>query len=187
MNQKCGRQLAKPLTMTWSTFQSRCVPWSSWHFAAGAHLSQDDLVVVRSAVTSYGPIIFGKIRIRAIKLDSSGEVVPGEVKKDAHGKIEVQMKHGKIDDDGLGFIFVRCVRLLLVFVSPLTSLGRIHDPPGDVGVFHDTFRLVADSVPGYRKHQIPFVVYLRGKGCGRGEQRCLSCHPNELDALRILQ
>ncbi|KAJ7091160.1 hypothetical protein C8R44DRAFT_817210 [Mycena epipterygia] len=75
---------------------------------------KDDLVVVRSAVTSYGPIILGKIRIRAIKLDSSGQLVPGEVEKDAHGKIKVEMKHGKIDDDNLGFIFV-----------------RIHDPPGD--------------------------------------------------------
>ncbi|KAJ7268792.1 hypothetical protein B0H12DRAFT_67998 [Mycena haematopus] len=86
---------------------------------------KDDLVIVRSAVTSYGPIIFGKIRLRAIKLDSAGELVPGEVKKDAHGKIEVEMKHGQIDDDKLGFIFV-----------------RIHDPPGD-GIenvkFHSLF------------------------------------------------
>lgn len=72
-----------------------------------AHLSKDDLVVVRSAVTSYGPIILGKIRIRAIKLDSAGQLVPGEVEKDAQGKIKVEMKHGKIDDDNLGFIFVR--------------------------------------------------------------------------------
>ncbi|KAJ7925003.1 hypothetical protein B0H13DRAFT_1977132 [Mycena leptocephala] len=86
---------------------------------------KDDLVVVRSAVTSYGPIILGKIRIRAIKLDSAGQLVPGEVEKDAHGKIKVEMKHGKIDDDNLGFIFV-----------------RIHDPPGD-GIenvkFHSLF------------------------------------------------
>ncbi|KAF8210491.1 hypothetical protein K438DRAFT_1916856 [Mycena galopus ATCC 62051] len=86
---------------------------------------KDDLVVVRSAETSYGAIIFGKIRLRAIQLDSAGELVPNEVKYDAHGKIEVQMKHDKIDDDKLGFIFV-----------------RIHDPPGD-GVrdvkFHSLF------------------------------------------------
>ncbi|KAF7361725.1 hypothetical protein MVEN_00516300 [Mycena venus] len=86
---------------------------------------KDDLVVVRSAVTSYGPIILGKIRIRAIKLDSAGELVPSEVEKDAHGKIKVETKHGKIDDDKLGFIFV-----------------RIHDPPGD-GIenvkFHSLF------------------------------------------------
>ena len=80
----------------------------------GAHLSKDDLVVVRSAVTSYGPIILGKIRIRAIKLDSSGQLVPGEVEKDAHGKIKVEMKHGKIDDDNLGFIFVRSVNSILL-------------------------------------------------------------------------
>ncbi|KAF7376311.1 hypothetical protein MSAN_00046500 [Mycena sanguinolenta] len=80
---------------------------------------------IRSAETSYGPMIFGKIRIRAIKLDSAGELVPSEVKKDAHGKIEVEMKNGHIDDDKLGFIHV-----------------RIHDPPGE-GIenvkFHSIF------------------------------------------------
>ncbi|KAJ7680518.1 hypothetical protein DFH06DRAFT_1278526 [Mycena polygramma] len=77
---------------------------------------KNDLVVVRSAVASYGNILLGKIRIRAIKLDSAGQLVPGEVEKDPHGEI---------DDDKLGFIFV-----------------RIHDSPGD-GVenvkFHSLF------------------------------------------------
>ncbi|KAJ7647083.1 hypothetical protein FB45DRAFT_892298 [Roridomyces roridus] len=85
----------------------------------------EDLVVVRVAETSYGPMIFGKIRIRAIQLDSNGDLVPGEPVKDAHGKIQVETKHGKIDDDRYGFIFV-----------------RIHDPPGE-GVenvkFHSLF------------------------------------------------
>ncbi|KAJ6596663.1 hypothetical protein B0H10DRAFT_2088354 [Mycena sp. CBHHK59/15] len=67
---------------------------------------KDDLVVVRSAQTSYGVIIFGKIRIRAIRLDDDGQLIPGEVEKDEHGKIKVEMKHGKINDDNLGFIFV---------------------------------------------------------------------------------
>ncbi|KAJ7079113.1 hypothetical protein B0H15DRAFT_924623 [Mycena belliarum] len=62
---------------------------------------KDDLVVVRSAVTSYGPIILGKIRIRAIELDSSGELVSGKAESG-------------VRDDNLGFIHV-----------------RIHDPPGD--------------------------------------------------------
>ncbi|KAJ6587147.1 hypothetical protein DFH09DRAFT_1142731 [Mycena vulgaris] len=52
---------------------------------------KDDLVVIRSAVTSYGPIILGKIRIKAIKINSSGERVPGKA----------------ADDDSSGFIFVR--------------------------------------------------------------------------------
>ncbi|KAJ7497533.1 hypothetical protein FB451DRAFT_1211842 [Mycena latifolia] len=45
---------------------------------------KDDLVVVRSAVTSYGPIILGKIRIKAIKLNEHGS-----------------------GDDKYGYIFVR--------------------------------------------------------------------------------
>ncbi|KAJ6501041.1 hypothetical protein C8R47DRAFT_1108729 [Mycena vitilis] len=47
---------------------------------------KNDLVAVRSAVASYGNILLGKIRIRAIKLDSA---------------------EGENDDDKLGFIFVR--------------------------------------------------------------------------------
>ncbi|KAF7315439.1 hypothetical protein MIND_00058800 [Mycena indigotica] len=91
-----------------------------------AFTTKDDLVVIRSAVTSYGPIILGKIRIRAIQLDSAGNLAPGHsVEKDTHGKIKVATKHGKIDDDLYGFIFV-----------------RIHDPPGE-GVenikFHSIF------------------------------------------------
>ncbi|KAK7005688.1 hypothetical protein R3P38DRAFT_3039001 [Favolaschia claudopus] len=75
---------------------------------------KDDLVTIRSAETSYGPMLFGKIRIRAIKLDSAGELVAGEPQVDSHGHITVETKHGKIDDDQYGFIFV-----------------RIHDPPGE--------------------------------------------------------
>ncbi|KAJ7072087.1 hypothetical protein C8F01DRAFT_1102503 [Mycena amicta] len=96
---------------------------------------KDDLVVIRSAVTSYGPIILGKIRIRAIKLDAAGELVPGDVQKDDHGKIKVQMKHGKIDDGLYGFIFV-----------------RIHDPPGE-GVenikFHSIFTEEGKDLEGH--------------------------------------
>jgi hypothetical protein len=77
-------------------------------------LSSSRSPILNSAVTSYGPIILGKIRIRAIKLDSAGELVPGEVEKDAHGKIQVETKHGKIDDDKLGFIFVRSVRIQII-------------------------------------------------------------------------
>ncbi|KAJ6499107.1 hypothetical protein C8R45DRAFT_925770 [Mycena sanguinolenta] len=94
-------------------------------FGARAHLSPLSRTISSFAETSYGPMIFGKIRIRAIKLDSAGELVPSEVKKDAHGKIEVEMKNGHIDDDKLGFIHV-----------------RIHDPPGE-GIenvkFHSLF------------------------------------------------
>ncbi|KAJ7282988.1 hypothetical protein C8J57DRAFT_1297206 [Mycena rebaudengoi] len=52
---------------------------------------KDDLVTVRSAVTSYGPIVLGKIRIRAIHLDARGEFASG---------------HGEGDDD-FGYIFIR--------------------------------------------------------------------------------
>ncbi|KAJ7747365.1 hypothetical protein B0H16DRAFT_1421344 [Mycena metata] len=97
---------------------------------------KDDLVVVRVAETSYGAIILGKIRIRAIKLDSAGELVPGPVEKDEHGKIKVEMKHGEIDDEKLGFIFV-----------------RVHDSPGD-GIENVKFHsLFTDEVHDSEGHE----------------------------------
>ena len=50
--------------------------WSRAHGISDAHLVhfniENDLVEIRSGATSYGTIIFGKIRIPAIK-DSEGE------------------------------------------------------------------------------------------------------------------
>ncbi|KAF7306086.1 hypothetical protein HMN09_00763700 [Mycena chlorophos] len=86
---------------------------------------KDDLVAIRTAQTAYGVIIFGKIRIRAIKLDAHEQLAPGAVEKDVHGKIKVEMKNGKVNDDLYGFIHV-----------------RIHDPPGDAEEdvkFHSIF------------------------------------------------
>nr|GAT45457.1 predicted protein [Mycena chlorophos] len=86
---------------------------------------KDDLVAIRTAQTAYGVIIFGKIRIRAIKLDAHEQLAPGAVEKDGHGKIKVEMKNGKVNDDLYGFIHV-----------------RIHDPPGDAEEdvkFHSIF------------------------------------------------
>ncbi|KAF7321728.1 hypothetical protein MKEN_00694500 [Mycena kentingensis (nom. inval.)] len=101
---------------------------------ARAPICQDDLVVVRSAVTSYGPIILGKIRIRAIKLDASGELVPGPVEKNADGSIKVEMNHGKVNDELYGYMFV-----------------RIHDPLGegmDNIKFHSLFTDEGKDVEG---------------------------------------
>ncbi|KAJ7496011.1 hypothetical protein B0H11DRAFT_880695 [Mycena galericulata] len=115
---------SSPRAMIGTNMSPRCGPLASQvsdHDLVNFTI-KDDLVLVRAGETAYGPIIFGKIRIRAIKLDSSGNLIPSEVVKDAHGKIQVEMKDGKIDDDHLGFLFV-----------------RIHDPPGGDREYHVPF------------------------------------------------
>jgi len=94
-------------TQTWSISALRCVVDTMRfriRFSIGSFPSQNDLVEVRSGATSYGTIIFGKIRLPAVK-----------------------------DEQGEGYVHVRCVLLLIIDKWRLKlPAPRIHDPPNRV-------------------------------------------------------
>ncbi|KAJ7772600.1 hypothetical protein DFH07DRAFT_802499 [Mycena maculata] len=65
-----------------------------------------DLVLVRSAETVYGIEIVGKIRMRAVRLDSTSKFSQNQKGDDGKYKV-LRTADGKIDDGQMGFIFVR--------------------------------------------------------------------------------